>query len=695
MVMRRISQWKSLAVCLLLLVVMLPWPGLLQVNAEVPESIRVSLFIESRGTVPSITAKAQGLQLELQTGGNAMPISVPEEAATVRASLDQYRLLLTETTELSKANDLTEDWAGLFQREFYVFETDSPGNTSYEVMSQPFSTEAEAKKLLQEMVSFNVLEQNEALLIGPYYLHASTYASADKANAQLQLVQQSGLHGRLVYHSENGQPVFSVWIAGAVDEESLSKLKSEASDRLPGVDLSIADTTGAYAILQQEVRNRQSYPHFQLSGHDAKLIIDSKQEDVTIVERNSRSYRGSMEVTTYRHQLALINELPLEHYLYSVVSAEMGAGWPREALKAQAVAARTYAIRQGMKYDIAHISDTTYDQAYYGSANEHDDTRSAVDETAGEVLVNGQGEWIEPFYHSNAGGMTADGTEIWGNEIENLKMTPSPDDGPEKYRLEWDRIVLSNGEVGYIRTDFTSETGTFNSAGFELLEVLGTDVNVRKAPYVNNADNPPIAQVSEGDVLLGFDKQMESNAYRWVRGPFTAFELQQHIESRTGISFRGESLHTLEVSERGPSGRVIEVKANDEVVEVSTPDAYRSVLGGLNSTRFEIVNAGAFTVLGANNQVIDNTDTSASLYALSADNSTAARPVTADDVFVVSGEREVRLLSPSPSFYFYGWGNGHGLGMSQWGARELAEYMGYDYQEILLYYYEDVAIVKE
>ncbi len=66
--------------------------------------------------------------------------------------------------------------------------------------------------------------------------------------------------------------------------------------------------------------------------------------------------------------LALVNEVPMEQYLYGVVGSELSSGWPTEALKAQAVAARTFAIKQGNKYEIAQVTDTTLDQAYYGYA---------------------------------------------------------------------------------------------------------------------------------------------------------------------------------------------------------------------------------------------------------------------------------------------------------------------------------------
>ncbi|MCK9912312.1 SpoIID/LytB domain-containing protein, partial [Microbacteriaceae bacterium K1510] len=83
-----------------------------------------------------------------------------------------------------------------------------------------------------------------------------------------------------------------------------------------------------------------------------------------VEEREQRKYRGTIELSSYKSHLAVINELPLEQYLYGVVGSEMVAGWPLEALKTQAVLSRTRAVNQGNKYGIANLSDTVLEQAY-------------------------------------------------------------------------------------------------------------------------------------------------------------------------------------------------------------------------------------------------------------------------------------------------------------------------------------------
>ncbi|WP_155252441.1 SpoIID/LytB domain-containing protein, partial [Paenibacillus polymyxa] len=102
-----------------------------------------------------------------------------------------------------------------------------------------------------------------------------------------------------------------------------------------------------------------------------------------VVERSQRTYRGDMEISMTSGQLALVNDVPLEQYLYSVVGAEVYSSWPAEALKAQAVAARSYALAQGNRFQIGNVVDGTLSQAYNGKGSEHANVSEAVDATAG------------------------------------------------------------------------------------------------------------------------------------------------------------------------------------------------------------------------------------------------------------------------------------------------------------------------
>ncbi|WP_036725677.1 SpoIID/LytB domain-containing protein, partial [Paenibacillus forsythiae] len=133
-----------------------------------------------------------------------------------------------------------------------------------------------------------------------------------------------------------------------------------------------------------DLSSETQVPHYAVSG-GGKFMAAGSSSGIQLAERSKRTYRGSLELGGSNGSLSVINELPLEQYLYSVVGGEVSSSWPAEALKAQAVAARSYALAQGARFDIANVVDTTLSQVYNGIGTEAASVTSAVDATAGEV----------------------------------------------------------------------------------------------------------------------------------------------------------------------------------------------------------------------------------------------------------------------------------------------------------------------
>lgn len=129
-------------------------------------------------------------------------------------------------------------------------------------------------------------------------------------------------------------------------------------------------------------------------------------------------YTGMLELRATAEGIAIINELPLEDYLCKVVPSEMPASYELEALKAQAVCARSYAMRQMQEYGYpeyeAHVDDSTKFQVYNNSLAQETSTQ-AVMETAGQVVWY-QGTIAVTYYYSTSGGVTTDMT-AWGNAV--------------------------------------------------------------------------------------------------------------------------------------------------------------------------------------------------------------------------------------------------------------------------------------
>ncbi len=180
---------------------------------------------------------------------------------------------------------------------------------------------------------------------------------------------------------------------------------------------------------------------------------------------NGKSYRGGFDIRRDDAGFLIVNHVGLADYLASVVGAEMPRNWEIEALKAQAVAARTYAIQHLQPDAIFDICDNQDCQAYGGMRSESDRTRAAVAETAGVVALF-DGAPIEALYSANAGDVTESSEHVWGNAVPYLRSVPSPGDaaalsvswGAEGYR--WTRMIslpeladyrtFRNGGVGAV-----------------------------------------------------------------------------------------------------------------------------------------------------------------------------------------------------------------------------------------------------
>ncbi|HET8725806.1 MAG TPA: SpoIID/LytB domain-containing protein [Anaeromyxobacteraceae bacterium] len=140
-----------------------------------------------------------------------------------------------------------------------------------------------------------------------------------------------------------------------------------------------------------------------------------------------RSLSGEVEVRRGPGGLSVIDVLPLEEYVAAVVGAEMPPRFPPEALKAQAVAARTFALvrkldarEQGLDFD---MGATVLDQVYPGAGGADPRARAAAEATAGEVLVKDRRP-VETYFHSTCGGRTEKGADALGRDQPYLVSVP-------------------------------------------------------------------------------------------------------------------------------------------------------------------------------------------------------------------------------------------------------------------------------
>jgi stage II sporulation protein D len=255
--------------------------------------------------------------------------------------------------------------------------------------------------------------------------------------------------------------------------------------------------------------------------------------------RADRPYRGEMHLLARPEGLTVVNIVEVEAYLWGVVSSEMSPSYPLEALKAQAVAARTYALRnlgrlQAQGFD---LDDTPACQVYGGVWNEHPRTTQAVNDTAGRVL-RAQGEIIDAVYSSTCGGYTETAEGAWGRAVPYLV---SVSDTPEEIAA-----------ASPYPTDEAGWTGYFKST------------KARHCLQPRHA-NP--------------------EAYRWVR-LMTRKELEAGLPPDYGVG----TLQNIVPLARGTSGRLLAVRLEGTArsVTITKELTIRKALGKLRSSAFVV-----------------------------------------------------------------------------------------------------------
>ena len=173
----------------------------------------------------------------------------------------------------------------------------------------------------------------------------------------------------------------------------------------------------------------------KLRGEVLMIRPNAKAGELSL---DGRRYRGALELRHKGGGLTAVNIVPVDDYLRSVVPEEMPVDWPAEAIKAQSVAARSFALASrgrhaGEGYDLC---TTTHCQLYTGTAAEKSASNAAIKATRGEVLTYG-GKPIEALFHTDSGGMTENSEDVWGSHVPYLRAAK---DTPAK-TMPWTKTI--------------------------------------------------------------------------------------------------------------------------------------------------------------------------------------------------------------------------------------------------------------
>ncbi len=236
------------------------------------------------------------------------------------------------------------------------------------------------------------------------------------------------------------------------------------------------------------------------SGGNLKFVVNNSRITIRSVDYSAFTvgkykYRGAFSAyVTDSNALWPVNELSLEKYLLGVVPNEMPASWEAEALKVQAVCARTYAYNKLlMKSPNFDLTSATGDQMYKGYSSEQASSNTAVQETKG-LIITYAGKPISSFFSASNGGHTASSKEVWNLDKPYLIAKPDPYDA--KANITWsitftkselEKIVSNNnGNIGEIkgvkilsRTPNSKRVGDFSIVG-EKGEKVFTGSQIRK-----------------------------------------------------------------------------------------------------------------------------------------------------------------------------------------------------------------------
>lgn len=407
------------------------------------------------------------------------------------------------------------------------------------------------------------------------------------------------------------------------------------------------------AVINIKINNNQitvSQSTNVLIETSKRIIFNPGQGNISITSisraNGTPNYEDNLEISIVNNRLLIVNDIDLEKYLTKVVPSEMPSSWSKEALKSQAVAARTYAYmdilnKSNDKY--GYTVDDSVKSQVYNNSNAANSTNIAISETSGLVMLY-ENSPVQAYYYSASSGITASGHEVW------IK-----DDVIDEIPYLIGQNLTKDSKGNQVTFDYTNEASMLNF--FKTIK-MNTPDNTTYHRWKFEFNLTQLTNTIKHNLPITYNNAPESVLTK-VGDNWESLQVPSNIGDVTDVY----------VSKRGSSGVVVSLDV------VTTTGVYRIV--NQYNIRFTIRPKDALSTVKR--------------YSASNTDSTYRSSYSTNDSILLSGFFAIE--KSGDNYYFYGGGNGHGVGMSQYGANGLA-LQGKSYEQILTTYYSNIDLTN-
>lgn len=474
---------------------------------NVPEKVRIGLYSDSSAATSVTVSSETGLKLGYTDGGRFI-------------TLMEY----TGTDTLTVSKDVYFIKTGALTVEYSPSDMNLPAGERY----------------------------------GPYHIQIGAACSDfNSANQRLMQYRQKGISAYPAYTDRwyiwYGQFTDASLAQKEISDVLRQKLGQEVCKVLPASkdNIKVLNADGSVRLI------------CGVPGKGLTVCPSAKTGSPYLITINGKQFRGDVEFKRLEgSDMTVVNVLPLEHYLYGVVPREIGAGSPLEALKAQAVCARTYTVMNMGKHGSGgfDLCSAVHCQAYSGYEWERPNSCLAVDQTIGELLTY-NGKLASTFYYSSSGGVTEDVRYVWGStnypylvSVEDKYETPDTLNYTweimytaakiKDYLKNWRKGTVDIGEIRGIKVTETAPSGRVTA-----LTVYGTkgekEFFIESARLVFSLNSQMYTVSTDSDIWLKTKAEGETAK---------AQPLGLKVKSASGVKVIRDNPNSIKV--KGASGTV-------------------------------------------------------------------------------------------------------------------------------------------